>query len=543
MTAEKQVPENVKTDKVKTAQEMRNEARGKMEKYGLTKDDIKKIREWKMNEKEDGYAEKIMKANKAWAESNSKSPLAKIVLDINYKETAAKAVSKIKELQKKLKQSEDGIVGNSTSRAWNDVMEKKDADSEKDEASKLLNELSTTLVGEEDKLNSDVEWTSTYGEDVLKWIKPTGLTADGQEKFDSKVSLKNTNSPEYKQFINDTIAGMTEGNTGTFKDPSDGKDIIVTEENGELIAKKWDQTWKKDKWELGTNETDRLAKENEGKEGTDEYRKNMNNWAERAKSGNIGDGIQQLEESLADNTVLQEWDKITRENNGKKEFWNTANGGLWEDIRLSLYSWAENRKTQWMLDDKTGVLNKVSKKGKNIMNNDGKYTELPIKDIILLANANKIPKDDPVIKQAEWILEVYSSPTWGNLSLQEFYDFKKDDLKTARALKPDDKWNIRMAVGFWEQWATYSKNSEIITKKSADGTLLIASATKEGSTFEPADKYVLGLKDGKVTLPTGDTLEVVKNGRIRSVELYPEKASNPTLVIKDGKSEKLPTPV
>ncbi len=134
-------------DKPKTPQEIRDKARERMKVNGLDDNDIKSIREGRMSD-----AIKIMKANKAWAEANPNSPLAKYLADMRLQngemdaKSAEKAVVKIKELQKKLQVSPDGVVGTGTSMAFSKKLEKEDSDTEKVEAEKLLTDIGSTYT-------------------------------------------------------------------------------------------------------------------------------------------------------------------------------------------------------------------------------------------------------------------------------------------------------------------------------------------------------------------------------------------------------------
>lgn len=134
-------------DKPKTPQEIRDQARERMKVNGLDDNDIKSIREGKMSD-----SVKIMKANKAWAEANPNSPLAKYLADMRLQngemdaKSAEKAVEKIKELQRNLKVSSDGIVGTGTSMAYTQKVEKEDSDAEKTEAEKLLADIGSTYT-------------------------------------------------------------------------------------------------------------------------------------------------------------------------------------------------------------------------------------------------------------------------------------------------------------------------------------------------------------------------------------------------------------
>lgn len=233
----------------------------------------------------------------------------------------------------------------------------------------------------------------------------------------------------------------------------------------------------------------------------------------------------------------------------EKQWWNTTNGGFWEDSHIWDYDWTGKAGgSKWIADWYHNTpFYELSQEWRQAIQDGKDYNELPMKDLITLSKGalkDNFKPNDVLIKQAQWILEAYAdNKIIQKMSLNDFYKLRKDDVAMAKMFADVSGNTMLIPRGFGEQWATYSKNWEVVTKKSPDGTFFIASATKEGSQFEPADKYVLGLKEWKVTLPTGETLEVVKNGTKKSVVLYPEKSTEPTLVFTDGKSEKLPNPV
>ena len=207
MPTEKQ--EKPLSDKPKTPQEIRDKARERMKVNGLDDNDIKSIREGKMND-----SVKIMKANKAWAEANSNSPLAKYITDMRLQngeidaQSAEKAVGQIKELQRKLNVSPDGIVGTGTSMAYSQKQEKEDSDTEKTEAQKLLADIGSTYTergiqnlkpGESYRGNDGFTYKKEW--DILTRTssdsKTRTVSADGWKTWDTEANyVKQKNLPK-----------------------------------------------------------------------------------------------------------------------------------------------------------------------------------------------------------------------------------------------------------------------------------------------------------------------------------------------------------
>ncbi|MBP6920961.1 hypothetical protein KBB89_00205 [Candidatus Gracilibacteria bacterium] len=72
--------------------------------------------------------EKVMQANKAWAEhyKGQGHPLADKILDFSDKEQSQSAFDNIKSIQRQLKVKEDGIIGYNTIKAYNEMLERID---------------------------------------------------------------------------------------------------------------------------------------------------------------------------------------------------------------------------------------------------------------------------------------------------------------------------------------------------------------------------------------------------------------------------------
>lgn len=228
-------------DKPSTPQEIRDQARERMKINGLDDTDIKSIREGKMSD-----AVKIMKANKAWAEANPNSPLAKYLADMRLQngqmdvQSAEKAVWKIKEMQRKLGVNADGIVGTGTSLAYNQKVEKEDANTEKKDAEKLLADIGSTYTergiqnlksGESYRGNDGLiykkEWdllTRTSSDD-----KTRKVSTDGWKTWDSEKGYENKkNIPSALTQLWLTRAALLLNNSET----KEGKEGQVNLENG-----------------------------------------------------------------------------------------------------------------------------------------------------------------------------------------------------------------------------------------------------------------------------------------------------------------------
>lgn len=224
---------------------LKTKAQESMKKSGLDENDLKDIREGKLTD-----PEKLLKANKAWAEAHKSSPLAKKVLDFALKNNAESAITKIKELQKSLWVSEDGVVWLQTSQKYNQVLEKADDDESKKQAANIMKDFDSVVAVDQREIEKKANALSinggAEGDDG-------NLTSSGLDMVYQKVSAGEAEKRKEKMLSDSTSTEYKENMKQIIKDGKGDLPEGVTIENGvaklktEQIDARWDEAgwvWK-----------------------------------------------------------------------------------------------------------------------------------------------------------------------------------------------------------------------------------------------------------------------------------------------------------